>query len=391
MTIGFVVYIIWLLSAALLFILLNNIGTLIILIVSAVVPAALIILTAVAARSIRITVQTDYSARKNEPMNGTVTVSNKSMFPAYDLSFYICCKNYLNGETDKVFFECSAPSKGSCVLNFTFDTEYAGKIKVFTENIRLLAPAGVFRFKIKNAAENTAEHIIVPETAPCNIFVADLNYSQADGDLYSMHKSGNDPSETFLIREYVPGDPIKNIHWKLTEKVDRVMVRELGLPIKNDILLLFDMGYDTQGEKPSRKDIDTLAETVFSVSQALIECGFHYTLGFLSNSRKRFYYHPITSHSERMELTDNLLSNTFAADDIDFVRRYMENKPDDNYQHIIFVTLNKQNRLSYLYDGNRVTVLMLNPESGADTSADGLNLISLTNDSYKESIAVIGI
>jgi RsiW-degrading membrane proteinase PrsW (M82 family) len=82
MTIGFVVYIIWLLSAALLFILLNNIGTLIILIVSAVVPAALIILTAVAARSIRITVQTDYSARKNEPMNGTVTVSNKSMFPA---------------------------------------------------------------------------------------------------------------------------------------------------------------------------------------------------------------------------------------------------------------------------------------------------------------------
>ncbi|MBR3439990.1 MAG: hypothetical protein IKH13_10855, partial [Clostridia bacterium] len=81
----------------------------------------------------------------------------------------------------------------------------------------------------------------------------------------------------------------------------------------------------------------------------------------------------------------------FAADEIDFVRRYMENKPDDNFQHIIFVTLNKQNRLSYLYDGNRVTVLMLNPEKGAETSADGLNLITLTNDSYKESIATMGI
>ena len=391
MTIGFIVYIVWLLSAALLFILLNNIGTLIILIISAVVPAALIILTADAARHIKITVRTDYSARKNEPVNGTVTVSNSSIFPAYDLSFNMCCKNLLNGETDTVFFECSAPSKGSCILNFSFDTEYAGKITVFTENIRLLAPAGVFRFKIKNAAENRAEHIIVPETAPCNIFIADQNYSQADGDLYSMHKSGNDPSETFLIREYVPGDPIKNIHWKLTEKVDRVMVRELGLPIKNDILLLFDMGYDAAGEKPSRKDIDTLAETVFSVSQALIECGFNYTLGFLSNSRKRFYYHPVTSHAERMELTDSILSNTFAADEIDFVRRYMENKPDDSCQHIIFFTLNKQNRISYLYENNRVTVLMLNPESGADGSAYGLNLISLTNEGYKESISAMGI
>ncbi len=391
MTIGFVVYIIWLLSAALLFILLNNIGTLIILIISAVVPAALIVMTAIAAKRIKITVATDYSVRKNEPLNGTVTVTNSSFFPAYILSFNICCKNFLNGEKDTVFFECSAPSKGSCSLDFTFSTEYAGKIKVFTDNIRLMAPAGIFRFRIKSNPENTTEHIIIPETAPCTVFVADSNYSQADGDLYSMHKSGNDPSETFLIREYVPGDPIKNIHWKLTEKMDRVMVRELGLPIKNDILLLFDMGYDANGEKPSRKDIDTLAETVFSVSQALIECGFHYTLGFLSNRRKRFHYHAITSHQERMELTDSILSNTFAADEIDFVRRYMENMPNDNYQHIIFVTLNKENRLSYLYDGNRVTVLMLNPGSGADSSAEGLNLISLTNDNYKESIAAIGI
>ncbi|MBQ6264553.1 MAG: DUF58 domain-containing protein [Clostridia bacterium] len=391
MTIGFAVYIIWLLSAALLFILLNNIGTLIILIISAVVPAALIIMTASAAKRIKIAVATDYSARKNEPLSGRVIVSNGSFFPAYDLSFNICCKNFLNGETDIVSFECSAPSKGSCSLDFAFSTEYAGKIKVFTDNIRLMAPAGIFRFRIKSNPENIAEHIIVPETAPCNVFVADLNYSQADGDLYSMHKSGNDPSETFLIREYVPGDPIKNIHWKLTEKVDRVMVRELGLPIKNDILLLFDMGYDADGDKPSRKDIDTLAETVFSVSQALIECGFHYTLGFLSNSRKRFHYHAITSHSERMELTDSLLSNTFAADEIDFVRRYMENKPGEKYQHILFVTLNKKNRISYLCDSNRVTVLMLNPGAGSDSAAEGLNLISMTNDGYKEAISAIGI
>ncbi|MBQ8944612.1 MAG: hypothetical protein IJ050_08965, partial [Clostridia bacterium] len=65
--------------------------------------------------------------------------------------------------------------------------------------------------------------------------------------------------------------------------------------------------------------------------------------------------------------------------------------PDDSFQHIIFVALNKQNRISYLYENNRVTVLMLNPESGADGSAYGLNLISLTNDGYKESISAMGI
>ncbi len=63
-----------------------------------------------------------------------------------------------------------------------------------------------------------------------------------DSDEYSMRKAGYDPSETFAIREYQPGDRIRQIHWKLTEKFDSLMVRDYGLPIQNTVLLLLETG-----------------------------------------------------------------------------------------------------------------------------------------------------
>ena len=43
---------------------------------------------------------------------------------------------------------------------------------------------------------------------------------------YSGSRPGDDPGETFDIREYREGDSIRQIHWKLTGKMDRLIIRE---------------------------------------------------------------------------------------------------------------------------------------------------------------------
>jgi len=45
---------------------------------------------------------------------------------------------------------------------------------------------------------------------------------------YADERYESDPSVTCGIREYIPGDSIRSIHWKLSEKTGKTMVREYG-------------------------------------------------------------------------------------------------------------------------------------------------------------------
>ena len=54
-----------------------------------------------------------------------------------------------------------------------------------------------------------------------------------------MTRPGDDPSEPFGLREYQADDRL-SIHWKLSEKTDALMVRQLGLPVDDTLLLVLD-------------------------------------------------------------------------------------------------------------------------------------------------------
>ena len=55
---------------------------------------------------------------------------------------------------------------------------------------------------------------------------------------YSGARPGDDPGETFDIREYQEGDSIRQIHWKLTGKLDKMMIRQRSFPVDDTVLIL---------------------------------------------------------------------------------------------------------------------------------------------------------
>ena len=63
----------------------------------------------------------------------------------------------------------------------------------------------------------------------------------------TQNKRGNDPSEVFDLREYVPGDDIRSIHWKLSVKTDELILREPGSPTYYDLAVLADFGLTQDG------------------------------------------------------------------------------------------------------------------------------------------------
>ena len=44
-----------------------------------------------------------------------------------------------------------------------------------------------------------------------------------------------------MLRDYREGDRLSRIHWKLSQKMGRTLVKELGLPLSDHLLFLLDL------------------------------------------------------------------------------------------------------------------------------------------------------
>lgn len=77
-------------------------------------------------------------------------------------------------------------------------------------------------------------------------------------------KPGGGFSEEHEMRDYRPGDSMRDIHWKLSVKTDRTIVREAQEPIRGLTLLTFDL-------KGPEERIDATLEQLLWLSQWLME------------------------------------------------------------------------------------------------------------------------
>ena len=86
-----------------------------------------------------------------------------------------------------------------------------------------------------------------------------------------QNRKGNDLSEIYDIREYVPGDDIRSIHWKLSSKTENLILREASDPSHYNVVLLPDFGQDFMKEEQSENVINAAVAVGASIGQRLIE------------------------------------------------------------------------------------------------------------------------
>lgn len=162
---------------------------------------------------------------------------------------------------------------------FVFPVPHCGRILVQVERLWLTDYLGVLPKRIP--VEAVCRTTVLPETFPVEVDTRLLLSPADDSDFYEASRRGSDPTEIFQLREYVAGDPVRSIHWKLSSKLDQLIIKEPALPVDRSLLLYWDQ---RQG---SPAVLDTLAEAVFSLSQALSESGCAYTLGWMEDGMLR--------------------------------------------------------------------------------------------------------
>lgn len=226
----------------------------------------------------------------------------------------------------------SVGGRGTQQLQHTLRPRRCGKLTVELTQLHVFD-----LFGLRGAAvpvDCGAATLVMPTVYPVELTVSERQRSLGDSDEFSMYRPGDDPSETFALREYLSGDRIRSIHWKLSEKTDHLMVRQLGLPVDDSLLLLLDSSADAA---PSAAEREALGEAAVSVSAALCGESIPHRLAWLDRASGELTFREVTCLEELTQSLPDVLSSEIRCEEPSVLHHLMAAASE--YAHIIVVTL----------------------------------------------------
>lgn len=248
--------------------------------------------TAAAARK-KVTAKAELSelSGKGKPVNGVLRVSCESVLPVFRGYAFMEIHNHLTGETAHIALPFSPLEKRSAT-GFCIRPERCGYVTAGIEKIWLTDIFGIIPVKASDAGFSQGKVSVMPDTFPMNVVFENNFRVPEDSDTYDLYRKGSDYSETFQLRDYVPGDDIRGIHWKLSEKTDRLIVRDPSLPVAKSVLVFWDKGAGmmTPGEA------DASAEVAATLAGRLCDMGISFFLSW--SEGKKAYIRSIDSREK---------------------------------------------------------------------------------------------
>ncbi|HEX2937294.1 MAG TPA: DUF58 domain-containing protein [Ruminiclostridium sp.] len=232
------------------------------------------------------------------------SLKNLSIFPVSGVVLHFVCRNNLTGKVIRTKIFCPVDSKKTGSASFAVSDVSAGKITVTLNKITACDILGLFSLSKKVNREKSG--LIYPDTYDVEISMKHPNDITGDGERYSQTKKGQDVNEIYALREYTPGDEIRKIHWKLSAKQNKLVVRDFGLSLSYPIFLLLEIWSDKK--ENSHKALNACLTTFISVSRSLIGTGICHNIAWYDSAGEKLVIKEIESMDELEAYLPELLS-----------------------------------------------------------------------------------
>ena len=208
------------------------------------------------------------TAVKNQSFSIQLCVENNSIFPVGKAEAHIEYYNIFNNKINSFEMFFPMQSKNTQRITFQLSSKYCGILKIRSAYIKIFDPLRIFKMK---AGKNIVTQIaVMPEGYEVDGIVNYSDRTIEESTKFSETQAGDDPSEVFDLREYVPGDKLNRIHWKLSSKKDEFIVKDYSLPVDVPCTLFLNLVCYEDSDY-TLSVFDTLIESLFSVSRFLIE------------------------------------------------------------------------------------------------------------------------
>lgn len=272
-----------------------------------------IVYVRIVSRFIQVTLDKGlYSAEKNSEIPILIQVKNKSKWLSVRCGFKINVVNNFTGEVKKEIINHTVTRGVKETFSESFLSSDCGEISVYLVEYYVYDWIGCLYLKKKTNDVKKIE--ILPET---HLLMTEIQRTTrefiADSEVYSDSEKGDDLSEIYQVREYVEGDPIHDIHWKLSAKTDNLLIKEHGKPLGCVVLIWIDLFRNNtvkplRGRKHGRKNLPVNAiEMAASVSLSLIEQKCVHMVAWYEEKNDRIIRKRVENEENIYELLNRLL------------------------------------------------------------------------------------
>jgi len=332
----------------------------------------------------------EQSVARGDKIAFEIFVNNISIFPAPNITVMVEYKyNNCNESMYKQFvinakvFEKTRVS-GNMMLN------YCGNLSIGIKKAYIYDPLKIFKCSIQCDDYN---HIIVmPKLVePDNYTLYTPDNSILDSSYYSKKASGNDSSQIFDTREYKDGDSVSRIHWKLSAKQDKVIVKEFSMPIhKSNVILVELFG---GANEQQRKNLDGVYEMAYAIGNFACIKESAFKLVFYSNHTNGLKTIDIKSKDSLIDAIHILIEEETYSDSPNALNEFQIADMSE-VQRVYYITSNISDEIIEFLDEEKDTnFLIYSMEDGTRESESfkikGAMLFNVDRDDIKQCLNTI--
>lgn len=280
----------------------GTIWALALLIGSVMVPIAGILLSRYAGKRLRVQMTFSEVVEKGRGGVGSLCVENPTIFPLTSVCLSIQAQNALTGEEILVPLRCSVPPVGSTRVEFYLGSAYCGKLTLSCGQATIYDGFGLVPINLK--PNLTITRMVLPSLFPMHVLLTGSETYVGDED-FQRNQKGQDWSTPFQLRDYAQGDSLKQIHWKMSCKLDRYIVRDPSLTLDRALLVLWDIA--SMPEQASPAALDAMAEALVAFCLALAEDEIPYSLGWCSLNSSNLEVRDVNTREDFFDLLPEIL------------------------------------------------------------------------------------
>lgn len=308
--------------------------------------------TSLGGRKTVIKLSVPRAAERKENFRGRLTLQNQTVWPVFGGKGQILWENLFTGEHGEIPLSFSLGCKETRTIEFEACSSWCGCVKVQFSSWKCNDFFHVFSVRRQAVAEGCT--VIMPEKQNSDFSFLTREGFDMESFRYSGNRPGDDPGETYDIREYQPGDSIRQIHWKLSGKLDDIMIREKSFPVDDTVLILAEA---FQAEREPRR-AETVAEVLSAIIRDFMEKKIPCQVGIYDRNAGKFRQEKVRTEEDHEHILYSFLRYGSDGKTPVTVQEYLRNPGTQNYVNYIYITGNPEDKeAELLKQKGEVTVI----------------------------------
>ncbi|MGN0154675.1 MAG: DUF58 domain-containing protein [Lachnospiraceae bacterium] len=232
-------------------------------------------------------------------------LDNPTLFPLVNVTLQVEAENAFYGEKGTHYLNLPVRAGKKTEVTYPVVMEFCGHFRVSVKQIRLMDLLGIYETTV--SLQEEAECLVLPTGVERNKEAGEI-YRKGVSEAMESREKGYDFSEISGIREYIPGDKLQNIHWKLSVKKDELMVKERVSVSAMQLNVLVDL------ENDDDMRLEGVLELADSVTRAFVIQNLPFTVHYYSTNLGALRECYIGSEIERQQWLEMLLYDTCYTD-----------------------------------------------------------------------------